>query len=109
MPALLQLGFLLDITLAPFTFVYVGALLLAGAFAHCGFGASSIIWSRAGPALSFGTSALLLKAAVHLAAALLEDLHRPDLWAALLVALALLFGVRWAASAPLRRAMEAHG
>lgn len=109
MPELLQLTFMLDIAMTPLTVLYVGVLLLAGGLAHCGVGASSSAWSCIGPALNFGASALLLKAAVHLAGGILTQPDRPALWAALLVAVALLLGVRWAAAVPLRRAMEAHG
>lgn len=108
-PDVLQLGLLLDIAMAPATCAYVGVLLLAGALAHCGFGAGTSVWSCTGPALSFGTSALLLKAAVHIVASLVFQPKRPEAWASLLGTLALLLGVRWAAAAPLRRAIEAHG
>ncbi|OLQ02279.1 hypothetical protein AK812_SmicGene14890 [Symbiodinium microadriaticum] len=60
------------------------------------------------PAMNFGVSALLLKAAAQVASGILQAPQRSELWAALPVLLLLLFTVRSAAASPLRRALEAH-
>eukprot|EP00930_Biecheleria_cincta_P096980 TRINITY_DN88740_c0_g1_i1.p1 TRINITY_DN88740_c0_g1~~TRINITY_DN88740_c0_g1_i1.p1 ORF type:complete len:548 (-),score=131.67 TRINITY_DN88740_c0_g1_i1:27-1616(-) len=106
----MQASTLLDAVLSPRTCAYVVFLLLGGALLCCSLSVvgDSAFTSCLPPALNFGVSALLLKAAAQVVASLLLAPWRLELWAALPILAVLIVGVRSAASAPLRRALEAH-
>mmetsp|Transcript_7347 Transcript_7347/g.18416 ORF Transcript_7347/g.18416 Transcript_7347/m.18416 type:complete len:519 (-) Transcript_7347:68-1624(-) len=109
-PTTLQAGPLMATVLAPEICMYVVALLLAGIVIHTtsGFFGDSALVSCTPPGLNFGVSALLLKALAHILASAALAPHRFELWAAIASLAVLIFGVRSAATAPLRRAMEVH-
>lgn len=111
-PEAVQATALLETLLGPRTCGYVVFLLLSGAVLYmlcsCKGVQGNVFVSCLPPALNFGVSALLLKAAAQVAYGIVQAPHRSELWAALPVLLLLLFAVRSAAASPLRRALEAH-
>lgn len=108
LPEVLQDEVLLDVVLAPRTCLYVASALLGGILVHCRNHGESAFGSVAAPAANFGVSAIFLKALVHVVVSIVTSPLRPSLWLAVAVLLGLLLWVRNAASAPLRRAFEAH-
>jgi len=103
-----QVSLLLDAMMAPSTCLYVVGMLACSVVVHCIGHGQSVIGSCTPPGMNFGVSALLLKAFTQVAGSLVLAPLRLELWAAMVSIVTLLFGVRSAASTPLRRALEVH-
>eukprot|EP00928_Gymnodinium_smaydae_P025454 TRINITY_DN20261_c0_g1_i3.p1 TRINITY_DN20261_c0_g1~~TRINITY_DN20261_c0_g1_i3.p1 ORF type:complete len:515 (+),score=125.94 TRINITY_DN20261_c0_g1_i3:44-1546(+) len=106
-PHAVQDAVLLEEVLAPRTCAFASCALIGGVVVYCAGGASAL-GMTAGPGMSFGVSALLLKALLHNVALLASEFHRPELWGSAVALLAVLLWLRGAAASPLRRALESH-
>lgn len=103
-----QVGLLVDMMMAPRTCAYVAGTLVCSVVLHCIGKGETALGSCTPAGMNFAVSSLLLKVLAQTSALLVSAPARPELWAALVSIVALLFGVRFVVARPLRRALETH-